>query len=196
MLTCKIFSFLGNETGGSIVIFIKGKIMGGIEKQETIQTPSILTPYIHQLPITKGFIMRKRIITIFLLCCVLFALIPATAQAAQIEKTQLRWNNTSYITAGIKFNGTSGFVSVFICGKSGVTNITADVKLYYKNTSGSWVEIEMNWDYDVDQDCLTIGESFTGVAGREYKIEVSGTVTKDGYAEPISKTATSTCPRS
>lgn len=138
--------------------------------------------------------MRKRTIAIITLCCVLFTLVPATVQAVHIEPVQPLWDNTSYITADINFNGTIGSISVFICGKSGVTNITADVSLYYKNTSGSWVEIEKNWDYDVDQDWLTIDESFTGVAGREYKIEVDGTVTKSGYAEVISKTASATCP--
>ena len=45
-----------------------------------------------------------------------------------------------------------------------------------------------------DADKLIIDEDFTGVSGREYKIELSGTVYKDGYGEAISKTTTKTCP--
>lgn len=139
--------------------------------------------------------MKRKLIAFIMVCCVLFMLVPATIQATEPLVIQPRWANTNTFTAKINFSGTAGSVSVFINGDVGVTNITADVSLYYKNTSGSWVEIEKNWDYDVDQDFLSISESFTGVAGREYKIEISGTVTKGGYAESISKTATATCPR-
>ena len=43
---------------------------------------------------------------------------------------------------------------------------------------------------------MTLGasDSFTGVAGREYKIVVNGTVTKGGYTESFSKSATAVCP--
>lgn len=140
--------------------------------------------------------MRKRLIPVMLVCCMLFSLLPLTTFAAQPEILYPMWDNTRGVTATLSFNGNTGNVAVTIIGKSGVDNITADIKLYYKNTSGSWVEIYNNWSYDVDQMTLTATESFTGVEGREYKIEVSGSVTKDGYAEPVSKTATATCPRS
>ena len=137
--------------------------------------------------------MKKSVISIIMICCILFMSASVTLQAAQVQP---RWDNISYITAEIGFSRTNGTVSFIIVGDPGVSNITADIRLYYKNTSGSWVEIAKDWDYDVDQDILAISESFTGVAGREYKIEVSGTVTKNGHAESISKTATATCPRS
>ena len=47
-----------------------------------------------------------------------------------------------------------------------------------------------NWQYAG----VFADEDFTGVSGREYKIELSGTVYKDGYGEAISKTTTKTCP--
>lgn len=50
------------------------------------------------------------------------------------------------------------------------------------------------WTYSVDDEELYIDEDFTGVSGREYKIELSGTVYKDGYGEAISETTTKTCP--
>lgn len=140
--------------------------------------------------------MRKRLIPVMLVCCMLFSILPLTTFAAQPEILYPMWDNTRGVTATLSFNGNTGNVAVTIIGKSGVDNITANIKLYYKNTSGSWVQIYNNWSYDVDQMTLTATESFTGVEGREYKIEVSGSVTKDGYAEPVSKTATATCPRS
>ena len=57
-----------------------------------------------------------------------------------------------------------------------------------------WIEIPQNWTYSVDAEELYIDEDFTGVSGREYKIELSGNVYKDGYSEPISETHTKTCP--
>lgn len=57
-----------------------------------------------------------------------------------------------------------------------------------------WIVIPKNWTYSVDADKLIIDEDFTGVSGCEYKIELSGTVYKDGYGEAISKTTTKTCP--
>ena len=57
-----------------------------------------------------------------------------------------------------------------------------------------WIVIPKNWTYSVNADKLSIDEDFTGVSGREYKIELSGNVYKDGYSEPISETHTKTCP--
>lgn len=123
-------------------------------------------------------------------------IMPLTIQAVQKEPLSPMWTNVNGLDAFISFNGTTGTVLFSVVGQSGVTNISVDIKLYYKSTSGSWIEIDKDWDYNVNQMTLTAIESFDGVAGREYKIEVSGTVTKGGYAEPISKTATATCPRS
>ena len=71
-----------------------------------------------------------------------------------------------------------------------VSNITAGIKLYYKNSTGSWIEIDKGWDYNVNQMYLTVIESFSGVAGREYKIEVTANLTKNGVTEDISTTST------
>ena len=81
-----------------------------------------------------------------------------------------------------------------VIGDSGVTKITATATLYYKNSSGKWIVVPKNWTYSVDDEGLSIDAEFIGVSGREYKIELSGTVYKDGYGEAISKTTTKTCP--
>ena len=87
-------------------------------------------------------------------------------------------------------------IDVTVSGKSGVTNITATIKLYYKNSSGGWTEILKNWTYDVDQRILCESESFTAVEGREYKIVLSAHLDKNGVTETVSKTATAVCPSS
>ena len=138
----------------------------------------------------------KKFVAIITLCCVLATILSGVIQAAQIEPITPMWDNTSTFTAEIVFDGNSGTVSVFIYGKSGVTNITSDVQLFYKNSSGSWVEIEKDWEFSSNQSWLSISEEFSGVAGREYKIEVDATVTMNGTSEALSKTATATCPQS
>lgn len=106
------------------------------------------------------------------------------------------WDNANTFVAYLTFSGTTGDIVSTIMGKTGVSNITAEVKLYYKNSSGSWVKDSREWNYDVDQMYLAITESFTGVPGREYKIEINATLTKNGVEEDISKSATGTCPNS
>ena len=106
----------------------------------------------------------------------------------------LLWDNIIFVTGGISFNGNNGTYSACIEGQSDVNRITATATLYYKNSSGKWIEIPMNWSYDVSDSTLTIGESFTGVSGREYKVELNATVYMNGYGESVSKTSTKTCP--
>ena len=144
--------------------------------------------------VRKDRIMKKRLFSLVMICCLLMAMIPVSVSAAQKETISPLWDNTNSVTASLDFNGTTGNVYISIMGQSGVSNITADVKLYYKNTFGTWTEIVKGWAYDVDQMYLVVSESFTGVPSREYKIEVSATVTKGGYGESISKTATEVCP--
>lgn len=105
-----------------------------------------------------------------------------------------RWDNTSSMIGVITFDGTSGNYSMMVQGASGVNKITATATLYYKNSSGRWVVIPTNWSYEVSGNLLLIDEDFTGVSGREYKVELEATVYKDGYGEPVSKTSTKTCP--
>lgn len=114
--------------------------------------------------------------------------------AAQIPSTSPLWENINGLTATLTFNRNTGNVTVVVTGKTNVTNITATVDLYYKESNGSWVEIENDWSYNVNQKSLVILESFNATPGREYKIVVDGTVTMAGYVEDFSKTVISTCP--
>lgn len=164
---------------------------------EDLRIPETYYPdmYIWQWRKDIGKNMKIRVFAVVMMCCMMISLVTIGAQAAQAEPIQPMWDNTSTFTANMSFDESVGLVSVFVYGKSGVTNISLDIKLYYKSTTGSWVEIEKDWNYSANQSYLSVSETFTGVAGREYKIEVSGTVTKSGYAESISDTATAICPK-
>ena len=139
--------------------------------------------------------MKKRIISLFMICIIIIMTItPLNLQAAQKEPITPMWTNILSLEAFITFNGRNGTFDIIVYGHSGVTNITADVTLYWKNSSGVWQDTTRSWSYDVDQMTLSASDSFTGVAGREYKIVVNGTVTKDGYTESFSKSASAVCP--
>ena len=45
----------------------------------------------------------------------------------------------------------------------------------------------------MNQQYLSVNESFVGTKGCEYMIELTGTVTKNGYSEAISASATAKC---
>lgn len=113
----------------------------------------------------------------------------------QASESLLRWQNIFEVFGGnISFSGNSGSYYVDIIGNTGVEKITATVTLYFKNSSGNWVEIPMGWSYETESDELTINESFTGVSGRTYKAVLNATVSDNGYDEPVSKTSIVTCP--
>ena len=138
--------------------------------------------------------MKKRI-TLLLIGCIILSCLCVPISAANSESYGLtRWTNITYIDGTITFDGTSGNYSMVITGVSGVSKITATATLYYKNSNGKWIEIPKDWTYSVNDDELIIDEDFTGVSGREYKVELDATVYKDGYGEPVNKTTTKTCP--
>lgn len=137
----------------------------------------------------------KKLIALILIGCLFIPCLCVPIIATDSGSFGLyRWSNIAYISGSVFFNGTSGNYSMVIIGDTGVNKITATATLYYKNSSGNWVEIPKDWTYSVNSDQLTIDEDFTGVSGREYKVELEATVYKDGYGEPVSKTTTKTCP--
>lgn len=135
--------------------------------------------------------MNKRLISIIIVTiCLISCVMPLIVYASEIMP---RWDNASKVNANIGFVGTSGVVSVNIQGIDGVSNISATATLYHKNWLGIWVESGEEWSYNVNQSYLSASESFTGKSGRQYKVELIGTVTKNGYAESVSASATAEC---
>lgn len=137
----------------------------------------------------------KRRIALVLAGFIMLSCLCIPISAANLESYELlRWVNIQSIEGRIAFNKTSGNYSMVIEGAKEVDKITATAKLYYKNSSGKWIEIVKDWTYDVDKNYLAINEDFTGVSGREYKVELEVTVYMNGYGEEVSKTTTKTCP--
>ena len=137
----------------------------------------------------------KKLTSLLLIGCIILSCLCISINAAGSGNYGLyRWTNVRSLQGSITFNRTSGNYTMSVIGDSGVTKITATATLYYKNSSGKWIVVPKNWTYSVNADKLIIDEDFTGVSGREYKIELSGTVYKDGYGESISETTTKTCP--
>ena len=135
--------------------------------------------------------MKNRLISIILATiCLASCVMPLMVSATDIMP---RWDNAQRVNVSLYFTGTSGTVSVYIQGNSDVSNITATATLYHKNWLGIWVESGEEWSYNVNQSYLSASESFTGKSGRQYKVELTGTVTKNGYSESISASATAEC---
>ena len=135
--------------------------------------------------------MKKRLISIILATiCLVSCVMPLMVSATDIMP---RWDIAQRVNVSLYFTGTSGTVSVYIQGNSDVSNITATATLYHKNWLGIWVESGEEWSYNVNQSYLSASESFTGKSGRQYKVELTGTVTKNGYSESISASATAEC---
>ncbi len=131
-----------------------------------------------------------------ILCVILLSALQISTSAALPEQVSPQWENTHMVNAQLTFDGTEGTVSVIISGDTGVTNISAETRLFYKNSAGSWVEIYMDWGYNSPNSYLAFSDTFEGTPGVEYKIEMSATVTKGDVDELIEKTATAVCPSS
>lgn len=138
--------------------------------------------------------MKRRIISWLMICIMVMTIVPLTLQAAQKEPLSPMWTNINTLIADLTFDGRNGTFTIHVGGKPEVTHITVNVTLYWKNSSGVWQDTTRDWSYSADEMILTAIDSFTGVAGREYKIVVNGTVTKGGYTESFSKSATAVCP--
>ena len=137
--------------------------------------------------------MNTRKTAIILVLCILASSLALTVSAAVPEPVIPRWDNSSGATAYLSFNGNVGTVEAYIVGATGVTNIDATVTLYYKTSAGEWIEIAKDWDYNVNQDSLSISETFIGIRGREHKIVVDATLTKNGVTETVSDSAIALC---
>ena len=135
--------------------------------------------------------MKKRIVLLVLSAVLLLGMcVPILA--SDDEGIMPCWSNIIMVDGSLTFAGTSGNYSLAIEGMPGVSKITATATLYYKNVRGNWMK-STTWTYDVYADELNIDEDFTGISGRDYKVELSATVYMNGYGEPLTRTDKATC---
>ena len=116
----------------------------------------------------------------------------STIYANALEITP-RWTNIFEIKPSLTFYNGTGYFNTYINCTNDTTNITATARLYYKNASGSWIDTNTSWSYDVDDSTLTAFETFSAVSGREYKVEVEVYATANNFTEHASGIATGTC---
>lgn len=135
--------------------------------------------------------MKKRIISL-VLSAVLLLGICVPVLASEDDGIMPCWTNIVTVGGGVTFAGTSGNYSMVIEGATGVSRITATATLYYTNVRGNWMK-STTWTYDVYEDELNIDEDFTGISGRDYKVELSATVYMNGYGEPLTRTDKNSC---
>ncbi len=135
--------------------------------------------------------MKKRIVSLVLSAVLLLGMcVPILASDdADIMPC---WTNIVAVDGGVGFDGTSGNYSLVIEGMLDVSHITATATLYYTNVRGNWMQ-STTWTYDEYSDTLCIDEDFTGISGRDYKVELSATVYMNGYGEPLTRTDKATC---
>lgn len=137
--------------------------------------------------------MKRKVALLLLGCIILSCFCVPVSASTEIDYGVYRWSNIASVEARLGFNGRSGNYSVVLKGANDVNNITASAVLYFKNSDGDWVEIPMDWTYEVTDSELVISEDFRGVIGREYKVELSAMVYMNGYGEPLKKTSTKVC---
>lgn len=138
--------------------------------------------------------MKKRLIVLVMICSILLSAIPISANDTMSAQIEPRWTNTQSMQTYLSFPNSDGTVTVTIDGYPGVSNITVEIKLYYKNSRDNWIDTHNSWTYSVDQQYFSTVEHFTPVAGRTYKAVMTATIYKDGYGEVITDSATATCP--
>jgi len=134
--------------------------------------------------------MKKRIVSLVLSAVLLLGMcVPILASDDGVMPC---WDNIVTVGGGVTFDGTSGNYSMVIEGATGASHITATATLYYTNVRGNWMK-STTWTYDEYADELNIDEDFTGISGRDYKVELSATVYLNGYGEPLTRTDKATC---
>lgn len=115
--------------------------------------------------------MKRRILLLIMTVTLIFSVCIPQLLAVAPEQVQPLWDNVNDMSADISFVGDRGYYTATIQGISGTSNITAVAKLYYKNNSGKWIGIPMNWTFSESSDYLSIEETFSVTSGTEYKVD-------------------------
>ncbi len=127
----------------------------------------------------------KKIICVLIAMFLLLGQITIAIGASDIMP---RWDNTYMVSCEVTFSGTNGTVYSRIRGVADATKIRGTLVLYENNDD------IITWNIDVDGSFWSVLETFEGVSGKTYKLELEAEVYKDGVWEDIEKSHSSTCP--
>lgn len=131
----------------------------------------------------------KRLFSILVLCTLLVCLIPAPDADAAIMYT-----NIQGFTNTLEFSNNTGIVMTEISSVDSSAEVTVSAKLYVKATSGRWIEIDTDWapqTFSGSTVCCSF--AFDGDSGVRYKVDVTVSVTIDGYTETATDSVEKTC---
>ena len=129
----------------------------------------------------------KKVLQTIMLAILMVGCLTSNVIAAVIVPIEPMWDNVNRIACEISFEGTEGTVHCDITAVSSATSIVGTLTLYE-----SGCEID-SWDIDTDLPFVTINESFTGIKGRTYTLELDAVVTARGSSETITRTAYERC---
>ena len=132
----------------------------------------------------------KKIISICICLTIIFCF-SITAYSSDVVMP--RWNNTISVFATIDFDGTAGTFTASVIGRNNVTDIYVMAWLYYKDSSGNWIQ-QTTWGAIDQSPTLGMSRRFTGVSGVEYKCEYTIYVYVGLECDEIHHTAYETCP--
>lgn len=127
-------------------------------------------------------VMKTIVLAILMLTC-----LASSVLAVGIVPIEPLWDNVNRVSCEISFDGTEGTVYCDITAVSSATSISGTLTLY---ESGHEID---SWDIDSDLPFITINESFTGIKGRTYKLELDVVVTANGSPETITRTVSEKC---
>ena len=135
--------------------------------------------------------MKKRILaTILCVCVVVGSLGVPIAQASSVDAdtnkepaSTARWTNTATISIDMKLSNGTITSEGQILGKAGTTRISVTFTLD-KLVNGVYKYVD-SWSASSNSMLCSSSHKTSGCTSGTYKLTVKGTVTKDGYAEPI-----------
>jgi hypothetical protein len=121
----------------------------------------------------------KQATALCLAVILLFAAVPAASAVTPF------WTNVNSVTVVITSSGTSANCIVSITGLSGSTITDADVTLYKKNASGTYV-YQTAWnDQSSTTNTLSFSQPYTVVSGATYKLSVTADILRNGVTETV-----------
>ena len=131
--------------------------------------------------------MRKRYLAFILFVCVLVVLGTPIAQASTFTddrvSEQTRWTNTATILLAMSYSNGTITSEGQIVGKAGTTKISVSFTLE-KLVSGKYQYVD-SWSASNNSMYCTSSHKTYNCSTGTYKLSLSGTVTKDNYAEPV-----------
>ena len=101
---------------------------------------------------------------------------------SMVYAMQPHWENTSSVTAGLSFSGTTANCSAIVVGLSGTTRIVATIRL--ERLEDGILRPVRTWsNQSANASTLTFSNTHTVTRGFTYRLTVEADVTRNGVTE-------------